>query len=103
VTRGLPRISLPIYVVVTYSSSWSSSRLRRLPAHRRPEPLVISSRAIAPIGTTFSTPVKAVPPGDTVVGATLGLRVVVGATLGLAVVVDSTEALGGCQPLLAVF
>jgi hypothetical protein len=47
--------------------------------------------------------VKAVPPGDTVVGATLGLRVVVGATLGLAVVVDSTEALGGCQPLLAVF
>jgi hypothetical protein len=67
--------------------------LRRLPAHRRPVPLVISIRAIAPIGTTFSTPVKAVPRGDTVVGATFGLLVVVdgstvvGATVGDFVVV----------------
>jgi hypothetical protein len=49
--------------------------LRRLPAHSRPEPPVINIRAIAPSGTTFSTPVKAVPPGLTVVGATTGVLV----------------------------
>src|SRR5262245_12814400 len=55
-----------------YSSS-PSSDLRRLrePAHIRPDPPVISIRAIAPSGTTFSTPVKAVPPGVTVVGRTV--------------------------------
>ena len=44
-------------------------------------------RAMAPIGTTFSTPVKAVPPGVTVVGSTSSVVVVewwtvVGATVG---------------------
>lgn len=41
---------------------------------------------MVPIGTTFSTPVKAVPPGDTVVGNTssvvVDLWIVVGATVG---------------------
>src|SRR4029453_6744275 len=49
-------------------------------------------RAMAPIGTTFSTPVKAVPPGLTVVGSTssgvvVDLWIVVGATVGGVVVV----------------
>jgi hypothetical protein len=52
-------------------------------------PLVISIRARAPIGTTSSTPVKAVPPGLTVVGSTssvsfvvVDLWIVVGPTVG---------------------
>src|SRR5829696_4568089 len=49
-------------------------------------------RARAPIGTTSSTPVKAVPPGVTVVGSTssvvvVDLWIVVGPTVGEAVVV----------------
>src|SRR4029450_4672338 len=62
----------------------------RPPPHRSPEPADIRNSAIAPIGTTFSTPVKAVPPGVTVVGATSSVDDVggtgVGATLALVVV-----------------
>jgi hypothetical protein len=75
--------------------------LRRLPAHRRPEPLVISIRAIAPIGTTFSTPVKAIPPGDTVVGATLGWSVVVrSVVVGWTVVGPTVAVLVGVELVL---
>jgi hypothetical protein len=47
---------------------------------------------MAPIGTTFSTPVKAVPPGLTVVASTssvveVDLWIVVGATVAIVVVV----------------
>ena len=55
-----------------YFSSSAPLRRRRELAHRRPEPPVISISAIAPSGTKFSTPVKAVPPGVTVVGPTSG-------------------------------
>ena len=67
--------------------------MRRLPAHRRPEPPVISIRAMAPRGTTFSTPVKAVPPGLTVVGATTGVVVVV---LVVVEVIDVGLTVGDC-------
>ena len=88
--------SLPTYgrLVIVLEPSW---RRRRAPAHNRPEPLVISKRAMVPIGTTFSTPVKAVPPGDTVVGATTGLVVL------LLVVVDVIDfGLTGCVTLVVV-
>ena len=49
-----------------YSSS--SFRLRRVPAHSRPEPVVRSVRPMTPSGITASGPVNAVPPGVTVVG-----------------------------------
>lgn len=61
-----PRVSLE----VPYSSFSESSRRRRAPAHKSPVPPVARNSAIAPSGTTFSTPVNAVPPGVTVVGET---------------------------------
>jgi hypothetical protein len=38
---------------------YRSSLRRLLPTHNRPEPILAKSRAIAPIGTTFSGPVNA--------------------------------------------
>jgi hypothetical protein len=57
-------------------------------------PLVNSVSAIAPSGTTSSMPVKAVPRGEIVVGATLGLSAVVGVTVVGVTVVGATVVVG---------
>lgn len=79
-TRG-PSEGSVLSSVALYSSFFESWRRRRAPAHRRPEPVDISNSATAPIGTTFSTPVNAVPPGPPGVDIVTGPEgVLLGAT-----------------------
>src|SRR5262245_33263688 len=110
-TRGASRTPRVRPNVIGEGYSSSSLRPRLAPAHRRPEPAVMSPTAITPSGITFSIPVKAVPPGgvtdvgETVVPSSGGVVssggvIVVGCTLvevggGVLVVGGSDVVVGG--------